>query len=314
METDKKILYFDMDNVLVDFQSGIACLGEETKREYEGYLDEAPGIFSLMNPVPGAVEAVKLLSQHFDCYILSTAPWKNLSAWTDKATWVQKHFGEGKDGVFYKRLIITHRKDLNRGDYLIDDRTKNGAGEFEGELIQFGTDKFPDWEAVIKYLIPDKSTGMLNDKALNGAGQTAPAKAIEIATIAHAGQKDKSGEDYIHHPMRVMARGDSETEKICGVLHDVVEDTGWTFEALEKEGFAPEVIEALRCLTKLPDDEDYDSFIERVATNPLAVRVKINDLLDNMDVTRFKQLAEPDFKRLNKYLKAYRRLSEPGFV
>ncbi|MDR2286696.1 MAG: hypothetical protein LBE04_04370 [Prevotellaceae bacterium] len=84
MSTKKKILYFDMDNVLVDFQSGIDRLSEETKREYAGYLDEVPGIFGLMEPASGAMEAVKLLSQHFDCYILSTAPWKNPSAWTDK--------------------------------------------------------------------------------------------------------------------------------------------------------------------------------------------------------------------------------------
>jgi 5'(3')-deoxyribonucleotidase len=149
---NKKILYFDMDNVLVDFASGIARLSEETKREYEGNLDEVPGIFSLMDPMPGAIEAVKTLSQYFDVYILSTAPWKNTSAWSDKAAWVQKHFGEEKESAFYKRLIITHRKDLNQGDFLIDDRTKNGAGEFKGELIQFGSERFPNWDTVTDYL------------------------------------------------------------------------------------------------------------------------------------------------------------------
>jgi len=152
MEDTKKILYFDMDNVLVDFPSGIARLSEETRKEYEGRLDEAPGIFSLMEPFPGAIEAVKLLSQHFDVYILTTAPWKNISAWSDKAAWVHKYFGEEKDSPFYKRLIISHYKNLNKGDFLIDDRTKNGAGEFEGELILFGSEKFPDWERVCDYL------------------------------------------------------------------------------------------------------------------------------------------------------------------
>jgi len=140
MNTEKKILYFDMDNVLVDFQSGIDRLNEETLKEYEGRLDEVPGIFSLMKPLSGAVEAVKLLSQYFDVYILSTAPWKNISAWSDKAAWVHKYFGDKKESVFYKRLIISHHKNLNKGDFLIDDRTKNGAGEFCGELIQFGTE------------------------------------------------------------------------------------------------------------------------------------------------------------------------------
>ena len=158
MDTEKKkILYFDMDNVLVDFQSGIDRLSEQTLKEYEGRLDEVPKIFSLMKPVLGAVEAVTLLSHYFDVYILSTAPWNNISAWSDKVEWVHKHFGNEKESVFYKRLIISHHKNLNNGDYLIDDRTKNGAGEFSGELIQFGSKRFPNWEIVANYLVNEKN-------------------------------------------------------------------------------------------------------------------------------------------------------------
>ena len=135
-------------------------------------------------------------------------------------------------------------------------------------------------------------------------------RAIEIAFFAHKGQKDKSGAEYILHPLRVMERGKTEVEKICGVLHDVVEDSDWTFEALEKEGFSGEVISTLRCVTKKSEDEDYDKFIDRVIQNPIAVQVKINDLLDNMDVTRLKELNEWDLKRLNKYLKAYWKLKK----
>jgi len=153
IKKQKKILYFDMDNVLVDFASGIACLSEETQKEYEGRLDEVPGIFSLMEPFVGAVDAVKLLAQYFDVYILSTAPWKNISAWSDKAAWVQKYFGDEMDSPFYKRLIISHHKNLNKGDFLIDDRTKNGAGEFEGELILFGNEKLTSWKTVTDYLM-----------------------------------------------------------------------------------------------------------------------------------------------------------------
>ena len=145
----KKILYVDMDNVLVDFQSGISKLSKEIINEYESNLDEVPNIFSLMEPLEGAIDSFKILSQRYDTYILSTAPWKNSSAWTDKVKWVQKYLGESA----YKRLILTHHKNLNHGDYLIDDRTKNGAGEFKGELIQFGTDKFPDWKTVCSYLL-----------------------------------------------------------------------------------------------------------------------------------------------------------------
>jgi 5'-nucleotidase len=145
----KKILYIDMDNVLVDFPSGVSKLSQEVINEYESNLDEVPNIFSLMEPLEGAIDSFKILSQRYDTYILSTAPWENSSAWSDKVKWVQKYLGESA----YKRLILTHHKNLNHGDYLIDDRTKNGAGEFKGELIQFGTDKFPDWKSVCSYLL-----------------------------------------------------------------------------------------------------------------------------------------------------------------
>lgn len=107
-------------------------------------------------------------------------------------------------------------------------------------------------------------------------------RALEIATQAHQGQFDKAGNDYIGHPLRVMEMGKTENEKIVGVLHDVVEDTDWTFEALAAEGFSEEVIAALRCVTKLSENENYDDFIERVKKNPLAVAVKINDLSDKL--------------------------------
>lgn len=133
-------------------------------------------------------------------------------------------------------------------------------------------------------------------------------RAIEIATKAHSGQLDKAGNNYITHPLRVMAAGKNTEEKIVGVLHDVVEDTEWTFEMLAAEGFSTEIIEALRCVTKLSENEPYDKFIARVKTNPLAVAVKINDLTDNMDIRRLPYLSDKDVKRLKKYLKAYKQL------
>ena len=143
-----KILYIDMDNVLVDFQTGIDQLDDNTKREYDGRLDEVPGIFSKMLPLKDSVESFIELSKVFDTYILSTAPWENPSAWSDKLIWVKKYLGESP----YKRLILTHHKDLNAGDYLVDDRKKNGAGEFGGEFIHFGEGQFPDWISVKEYL------------------------------------------------------------------------------------------------------------------------------------------------------------------
>lgn len=139
-------------------------------------------------------------------------------------------------------------------------------------------------------------------------------KAIAIASEAHEGQFDKAGNDYIGHPLRVMEMGRTEEEKIVGVLHDIVEDTPWTFEMLETEGFSSEIIAALKCLTKISEKENYDDFIERVRKNPLAVAVKINDLTDNMDIRRLPYLSDKDVKRLKKYLKAYKKLTgEPVF-
>jgi len=145
----KKILYIDMDNVLVDFRSGVDRLAADVKHEYEGRLDEVHGIFSLMVPMAGAIEAFQKLAAVFDTYVLSTAPWKNPSAWSDKLHWVQEHLGDHA----HKRLILSHHKNLNQGDFLVDDLTKNGAAEFEGEFIHFGSERFPDWQVVVKYLL-----------------------------------------------------------------------------------------------------------------------------------------------------------------
>ncbi len=146
----KKTLYVDMDNVLVSFQSGIDCLDEKTKLEYVDRLDEVPGIFALMKPMEGAIDSYTILASHFDTYILSTSPWENPSAWHDKVVWVKKYLGD----VAYKRLILSHNKHLNAGDFLIDDRhNKNGADKFKGEFIHFGTERFPDWKSVVDYLV-----------------------------------------------------------------------------------------------------------------------------------------------------------------
>lgn len=134
-------------------------------------------------------------------------------------------------------------------------------------------------------------------------------KAIEIAQAAHQGQTDKSGVPYIMHVTRVMNSGKSEIEKICGVLHDIVEDTPWTFEMLEAEGFSKEVIDVLKLVTKESEQENYDHFIDRILTNKTAIAVKLYDLRDNMDITRLHHLTTNDLHRLNKYLRAYQRLN-----
>ncbi len=137
-----------MDNVLVDFQSGIDKQDDVTLKTYEGHYDDIPGIFSLMDPMPGAIEAVKSLCSKCDMYILSTAPWDNPSAWSDKLEWVKKYLGD----EFKKRLILSHHKDLCKGDFIIDDRPYHGVASFDGVWIEFGSEKFADWDSVLTYI------------------------------------------------------------------------------------------------------------------------------------------------------------------
>lgn len=132
-------------------------------------------------------------------------------------------------------------------------------------------------------------------------------KAIQIAEQAHKGQKDKGGQPYILHLFRVMQKGKTETEQICGILHDLVEDTNWTFEDLKNEGFSEEIIDVLKCLTK-KKGEAYPLFIRRIAQNPIATRIKMNDLEDNMDITRLKEITDKDYMRIVEYHSAYNYL------
>ncbi len=146
---NKKRLYFDMDGVLVDFESGVSKVSEDIKEKYKGRIDEIPGLFALMDPIPGAVEAAHLLAKQYDVYILTTSPWNNPTAANDKIEWVKKHMND----IFHKRIIITHHKELCQGDYLIDDRGKNGASEFNGEWLHMGSAEYPDMDAILKYLL-----------------------------------------------------------------------------------------------------------------------------------------------------------------
>jgi len=145
----KKVIYIDLNGVLVDFDGELKNIDKSILKKYKGNFDNIPDILSKMKPMPGAIEAFKKLSKKFDTYILSTASWDNPLFWSDSVGWVKKHLGE----LARKRLTITHHKELSRGDYLIDDRMKNGSEKFTGELILFGSERFPDWESVLKYLL-----------------------------------------------------------------------------------------------------------------------------------------------------------------
>ena len=133
-------------------------------------------------------------------------------------------------------------------------------------------------------------------------------EAISIAVEAHRGHKDKFGKPYILHPLRVMQRVETQEEKIVAVLHDVIEDTDWTPAMLTERGFPKRLLDALERLTKRKG-ESYPAFVRRSASNPIARRVKLADLEDNLDLRRLPRITERDRKRLNKYLRAYRWLS-----
>lgn len=128
-------------------------------------------------------------------------------------------------------------------------------------------------------------------------------KAIYIAVQAHAGAKDKAGEEYILHPLRMMVRMPTEAERIVAVLHDLVEDTDWTLEKLRQEGFDEQILAAVEHLTKR-QGEEYDDFVRRAVKHPLALRVKIADLEDNLDQTRLKDPTDTDRARMARYQKA----------
>ena len=145
-----KILYIDMDGVIVDFES--VNVAEEDIRTY-GSKDNIPGLYAKMKPMPGAIEAVKKLAEVYDVYILSTAPWGNPSAWKDKLEWIKNYL----PNVVRKKLILSHNKHLNWGDYLIDDNPNiNGADEFGGDLLHFGKNgKYKTWNDILNYLLQE---------------------------------------------------------------------------------------------------------------------------------------------------------------
>lgn len=146
-----KLLYIDLEGVVADFVSAMNTHPKKDIAPYIEHPDTIPHIFRDLKPIKGAIEAVNMLldATNYNVYFLSTAPWDNPSAWTDKRLWIEEQFGN----KINRRLILTHRKDFVKGDILIDDRPNNGAKDFEGELIAFGSDEYPNWDAVLRYLL-----------------------------------------------------------------------------------------------------------------------------------------------------------------
>ncbi len=147
-----KIIYIDLDGVVADFEKGRSEHPLSTITPYKGRPDKLPGVYENLEPIAGAIDAVNNLlnSENFDVYFLSTAPWDNPEAWMHKRLWIAKHFDEK---LIRKRLILSHHKHLLIGDYLIDDRRFNGASEFQGIWLEFGSEEIPDWKAVLSYIL-----------------------------------------------------------------------------------------------------------------------------------------------------------------
>ncbi len=133
--------------------------------------------------------------------------------------------------------------------------------------------------------------------------------AIRIAAKVHRGQVDRFGKPYILHVMRVMMRGHDPEEQILGALHDVLERSELTVDDLLKKGFSPRVLKALQHITRVPQ-ETYEQYIDRVMEDNLAIRVKLHDLADKMDLLHVDQLDPADLKRYNKQLTAYHRMKK----
>lgn len=154
MKETKKTIFIDMDGVLVDFERSVTEHFEKypyQKEIYKNHVDLIHNIFLNAKPIKGAIDAVNKLEESgkYELFIATAAPWGNTESAAHKRIWIENYFGD----LFKRKMFITHRKDLLMGDYLIDDRTRNGAGEFRGELIHFGTENCLDWDAVLTKLL-----------------------------------------------------------------------------------------------------------------------------------------------------------------
>ena len=156
----KNRIFIDMDGVLADFGKNIKKSVATHGEEFRGKPDEIAGVFRNLDPIEGAIEAVRKLhaSEEYELFIATTAPWNNPTALSDKKHWIERHFGD----IFRKKIVFTHRKDLLLGDYLIDDRLANGAENFTGTLLRFGWDyenkrnnEYPTWDKILQVLLSE---------------------------------------------------------------------------------------------------------------------------------------------------------------
>jgi len=204
---EKKKLFIDMDGVLASFKGAIDS----------GKTEDQIGFYENLEPIPEAIETVKKLGEKYDMFILSTPSWSKPHCWSEKRLWVAKHFGD----LFRKKVILAHRKDLIRGDILIDDHTWNGAKDFQGEFIHFGTEKYPDWKAVADHLLAEEDEPANKGK---GLGALFPQEDIDTAEHSMNDSRKKGGsiqEELNNKPENTMTKtSDKPYEQVLKELKE----------------------------------------------------------------------------------------------
>jgi (p)ppGpp synthase/HD superfamily hydrolase len=134
--------------------------------------------------------------------------------------------------------------------------------------------------------------------------------ALHRALKAYGGKVDKAGKPYILHPLRLASRLDDPISQSAALLHDVIEDSDTTEDDLREDGFPESVISAVVALTRR-NGETYEAFIDRVRIHPLARKIKLLDIEDNMNLLRLNAVTEKDLQRIAKYHRAWKRLDSP---
>jgi 5'(3')-deoxyribonucleotidase len=149
----KEVCFIDMDGVIADFNKAIHAIRPDLhlptiSQDVEDACIANPSIFHDLEPIKDSIRYVKKLFPLYDVYFLSTPMWNVPLSFTGKRIWIDTYFGKDAE----KRLILSHRKDLCVGRFLVDDSLHNGVTDFKGEHIHFGTDKFPNWDETFEYL------------------------------------------------------------------------------------------------------------------------------------------------------------------
>lgn len=152
----RKTILIDLDGVVADFETSATKYANDTGITFKEFSDQKiysnlPGFYLGLDLVPGAKEIIMKLDKFYDIIFVSAPSWNNTNCFTEKRVWIEKHFGSWAA----KKMDLSFHKGHYMGHYLIDDRTKYGAGDFIGQHIMFGTDPFKTWEEIDSYFFSD---------------------------------------------------------------------------------------------------------------------------------------------------------------